>query len=59
VLYLATDQAANISGRVFGASRGRVALYSEPKEEAGIYKEGVWTLEELMELFPRTLGRQT
>jgi NAD(P)-dependent dehydrogenase (short-subunit alcohol dehydrogenase family) len=59
VLYLATDQAAKVSGRVFGASRGRVALYSEPKEEAGIYKEGVWTLEELMELFPRTLGRQT
>ena len=58
VLYLATDQAANISGRVFGASRGRVALYSEPKEEAGIYKEGAWTLEELVELFPRTLGRE-
>jgi len=58
VLYLATDQAANVSGRVFGASRGRVALYSEPKEEAGIYKEGAWTLEELVELFPRTLGRE-
>ncbi|OGO36501.1 MAG: hypothetical protein A2147_02885 [Chloroflexi bacterium RBG_16_57_8] len=57
VCYLATDQAENVSGRVFGASRGRVALYSEPREEAGIYKEGVWTLEDLMELFPRTLGR--
>ncbi len=57
VCYLATDQAEDVSGRVFGASRGRVALYSEPREEAGIYKQGVWTLEELMELFPRTLGR--
>jgi hypothetical protein len=58
VLYLATDQAANVSGRVFGASNGRVALYSEPKEERGIYKEGVWPLEELMNLFPMTLGRE-
>jgi NAD(P)-dependent dehydrogenase (short-subunit alcohol dehydrogenase family) len=58
VLYLATDEAASVSGRVFGASRGRVALYSEPKEETGIYKEGVWTLEELVKLFPRTLGRE-
>ncbi len=58
VLYLATDQAANVSGRVFGASRGRVALYSEPQEEAGIYKDGIWTLEELMQLFTRTLGRE-
>jgi NAD(P)-dependent dehydrogenase (short-subunit alcohol dehydrogenase family) len=56
VLYLATDQAANVSGRVFGASNGRVALYSEPKEEQGIYKDGVWSLEELMNLFPRTFG---
>ena len=58
VLYLATDQAANVTGRVFGASNGRVALYSEPREEAGIYKEGIWTLEELLNLFPRTLGRE-
>ncbi len=57
VLYLATDQAANVSGRIFGASNGRIGLYSEPKEEAGIYKNGVWSLEELISLFPRTLGR--
>jgi NAD(P)-dependent dehydrogenase (short-subunit alcohol dehydrogenase family) len=57
VLYLATDQAENITGRVFGATRGRIALYSEPEEIKGIYKDGVWTLEELMKLFPRTLGQ--
>ncbi len=57
VCYLATDQAENVSGKVFGASRGRVALYSEPKEIKGIYKDGVWTLEELMTLFPKSLGQ--
>jgi len=57
VLYLATDQAENVTGRVFGATRGRIALYSEPEEIKGIYKDGVWTLEELMKLFPKTLGQ--
>lgn len=57
VCYLATDQAENISGHVFGATRGRVALYSEPEEIRGIYKDGIWTLEELMKLVPRTLAR--
>jgi NAD(P)-dependent dehydrogenase (short-subunit alcohol dehydrogenase family) len=57
VLYLATDQAENITGKVFGATKGRVALYSEPQEIRGIYKDSVWTLEELIRLVPRTLGR--
>jgi NAD(P)-dependent dehydrogenase (short-subunit alcohol dehydrogenase family) len=57
VCYLATDQAENISGRVFGATKGRIALYSEPEEIRGIYKDGIWTLEELMKLVPRTLAR--
>jgi NAD(P)-dependent dehydrogenase (short-subunit alcohol dehydrogenase family) len=55
VCYLATDQAENISGKVFGATRGRIALYSEPREIRGIYKDGTWTLEELMKLVPRSL----
>lgn len=55
VLYLATDEAAHISGREFGASRGRVALYSEPEEIKGLYKEGVWTLDELVKRIPVTL----
>ena len=57
VCYLATDQAEHISGKVFGASRGRVALYSDPQEIKGIYKDGIWTLEELVKLFPKTLGQ--
>lgn len=55
VLYLALDEAANINGQVIGASRGRVALYSWPTEIKGLYKEGVWTVEELIKLMPTTL----
>ena len=56
VLYLSTDQAENITGRVFGATRGRITLYSEPEEIKGIYKDGIWTLEELMTLMPKALS---
>ena len=55
VLYLATDEAASITGQVIGASRGRVALYSWPTEIRGLYKDGVWTLEELVERMPSSL----
>ena len=57
VLYLATDEATNINGQVIGASRGRVALYSWPTEIKGLYKDGVWTLDELVQRIPTTLAQ--
>jgi NAD(P)-dependent dehydrogenase (short-subunit alcohol dehydrogenase family) len=57
ILYLSTDQAAKINGHVFGASKGRVALYSNPTEIKGLYKEGVWTLEELVNRIPSSLAQ--
>jgi NAD(P)-dependent dehydrogenase (short-subunit alcohol dehydrogenase family) len=57
ILYLATEQAANINGHVFGASKGRIALYSNPTEIKGLYKEGVWTLEELIQRIPSSLAQ--
>jgi hypothetical protein len=57
VLYLATDEAAYINGQIFGASRGRVALYSWPTEIKGLHKDGVWTLNELRKLMPSTLAQ--
>ena len=57
IVYLATEDAANITGQMIGTSRGRVALYSWPTEIKGLYKEGLWTLEELVKLVPRTLAQ--
>jgi NAD(P)-dependent dehydrogenase (short-subunit alcohol dehydrogenase family) len=57
VLYLASAEAANINGQIFGASRGRVALYSWPTEIKGLYKDGVWTPEELAKMVPATLAQ--
>jgi NAD(P)-dependent dehydrogenase (short-subunit alcohol dehydrogenase family) len=58
VLYLATDAAAGINGQVLGASRGRVAIYSWPTETKGLYKQGVWTMEELAALVPSSLAAE-
>ncbi len=59
VAYLATEDAANINGQVFGCGGGRMALFSEPLEVRGLYKnyaeEGAWTLDELISLVPGTL----
>jgi NAD(P)-dependent dehydrogenase (short-subunit alcohol dehydrogenase family) len=57
IVYLATDEAANINGRMIGTSRGRIALYNWPTEVKGLYKDGLWTAEELVKLVPRTLAQ--
>jgi len=56
VLYLAADEKTNINGRVFGVSKGRISLYSEPTEIRCIYKDGVWTLDELVKAVPSALA---
>jgi NAD(P)-dependent dehydrogenase (short-subunit alcohol dehydrogenase family) len=57
ILFLATDEAAVFNGQVVGASRGRVAVYSWPTEVRGVYKDGIWTLDELVKIIPGTLAR--
>jgi NAD(P)-dependent dehydrogenase (short-subunit alcohol dehydrogenase family) len=56
VLYLCTDQAANFNGQIIGSSRGRMAVYTWPTEAKGIYKDGIWTLDELVKIIPKTLA---
>gem|GEM_PF-83888 len=58
VVYLASEAAANINGRVFHIEKGRAAIYSEPVETLAIYKindDGMFTVEELAEFVPKTL----
>ena len=55
VAFLATDEAASINGVVFRVRHGQIILYSEPEEQKTIYKEGRWTLEELLNIMPKTL----
>ena len=59
VVYLATDDAAHISGKVFGCSGGDITIFSEPRPLRSIHRDrktqGPWTLDELLKLVPQTL----
>jgi NAD(P)-dependent dehydrogenase (short-subunit alcohol dehydrogenase family) len=59
VAYLCTEEAAAINGKVIGCGGGRMALYSDPVEIRGLYKDfrkdGPWAVDDLIKLVPRTL----
>jgi NAD(P)-dependent dehydrogenase (short-subunit alcohol dehydrogenase family) len=52
VVWLASDAAANVNGRVFYVETGRIALYSEPVLEKQLVKVGGWTIDELFMFMP-------
>jgi len=56
MVYLCTDEAAGINGRVFDVHRGEISIYSEPVKTGSINKpEGLWTIDELIEKIPGEL----
>jgi len=56
VVFLCTDEAANINGRTFSVKGGEVHLFSEPECIRSIYKKGIWTVDELCELVPNSVA---
>jgi len=57
VAYLATDDAQHINGHFFGVRGTTIALYSHWEMAGVLTAEGRWKPEELIELFPDTLGK--
>jgi NAD(P)-dependent dehydrogenase (short-subunit alcohol dehydrogenase family) len=53
VCFLASDYAWDINGQIFAVSGGNVSILNHPLSYNGIYKQGMWTLDELDELVPR------
>ena len=57
VVYLCTDAAQNVNGRDFAVMGRQIGLYTIPFVEKAIYAPGeIWTLDDLEEIFPRTIG---
>ncbi len=52
VVWLASDDAANVNGRTFFVQSGLIALYSEPVQEKSIDKAGGFTIDEVFQLMP-------
>jgi NAD(P)-dependent dehydrogenase (short-subunit alcohol dehydrogenase family) len=55
-VWLASDEAAHVNGHVFHVTEGLVTLLNEPQPVKTIQKVGKWTVEELVRVFPVTLG---
>ena len=56
VVWLASDEAGHVNGHIFYVAGGLVALFNEPEPVKTIHKEGQWSVEELIKVFPDTLG---
>ena len=55
-VYLCTEAAGNITGQVVGVSGWQATLYSPRHVTRSIHKNGRWTLDELDELIPISIG---
>jgi len=56
VVWLASDDAANVNGCAFSISTGKVALFSDIVEEKTMVKVGGFTVDELFNAMPTTLA---
>ena len=56
VVFLCTDEAANINGYIFYVRSGQISLMTDPVIEKSIHKDGRWTVDELCEVVPRELA---
>jgi NAD(P)-dependent dehydrogenase (short-subunit alcohol dehydrogenase family) len=57
IVYLASDQAAEVTGQCFGASGYRITRYTHMKADRAIFSDGPWDIDRLFEIFKSTLGQ--
>ena len=56
IAWLSSDQASDVTGRIFHCVGNRVSLMNSPEHGRSIHKAGRWTIEELAGVFPETIG---
>jgi hypothetical protein len=56
VTWLASDESAHVNGQVFHVTAGLVTLLNQPEPVKTIQKETPWSVEDLIRVFPATIG---
>ena len=56
VVYLLSDLAADVTGQVYTAVGGKIAVWNQPREIRSMHKDGRWTPEEIAASLPGTVG---
>lgn len=59
IAFLASDEAAGITGQAIGVGGDRLQLWSHPEAVASEYRDGGWTYEELSASFPFAENQQS
>ena len=55
VVYLATDEAQDITGKNFSIIGNEIGIFSDRDVFSRVYKTDMWTVDELIEIIPKTL----
>jgi NAD(P)-dependent dehydrogenase (short-subunit alcohol dehydrogenase family) len=58
VVYLLSDAARHITGQVYTAVGGRIAVWNQPQEVRSMSKEGRWTPEEIAAVIDTEVGQE-
>ncbi len=56
VAYLCSDEANWITGQIFGTGGDRVIVLEQPRYGTGMFKDGGWSVDDLLKHFKTTLG---
>jgi NAD(P)-dependent dehydrogenase (short-subunit alcohol dehydrogenase family) len=56
VVYLLSDKATHITGQIYTAVGGKIAVWNQPRELRAMYKDGRWTPEEIEAHLGATVG---
>jgi NAD(P)-dependent dehydrogenase (short-subunit alcohol dehydrogenase family) len=58
VVYLLSDQARHVTGQVYTAVGGKIAVWNQPAEVRAMYTDGRWTPEEIAARLDGTVGQE-
>jgi NAD(P)-dependent dehydrogenase (short-subunit alcohol dehydrogenase family) len=58
VVYLLGDKARHITGQIYTAVGGKIAVWNQPMEVRAMYKDGRWTPEEIAASLDATVGQE-
>jgi len=56
IVYLCSDEAANVNGQCFGASGYRITRYTHMAPDRVLMNQGPWDIDHLFKVFKATLG---
>ncbi|MGO9062177.1 MAG: SDR family NAD(P)-dependent oxidoreductase [Candidatus Binataceae bacterium] len=59
VIFLASDEAAEVTGQVFGSEGHSVTRYRHMEPEKTVYNNGPWNMDQFFKVMKKTLARDT